>query len=289
MDDELSRRNPRWLERINAQIPQFAEAFTLPIFRVAANGTATSHGTGTLFEIGGHAFLVSAAHVLKTAEGLEMGLCIPSADDDPARFIPLNGDAYFTSDDQDGHYSDPFDVIVWRIEPEIAKQLSTKRFIRQLDVADAGDRIGEFYFVFGYPSEWADVADGSSRSIESIAIAFVTDSVAANGSLENYDPRLHILLNSNLQSFRAADGSPLRRLSEWGGISGCSIWKLNINRENQDTWTPDQATIVAVETNTYRKGGLIRGSRWGLVVKLIHKEFPQLRPSLGLHFPRRVS
>src|SRR5712691_3235105 len=123
MDDSPDPPTPEWLAKINSGIPDFAEAFTVPILRIAQSGRLFAHGSGTLFEIAGNSFLVSASHVL-TSIGLESNrLCVPVTGDGHDGFAPLVSDAVCTGGSEPDSSDDPFDLAVWPLDTEIVKRL----------------------------------------------------------------------------------------------------------------------------------------------------------------------
>jgi hypothetical protein len=69
------------------------------------------------------------------------------------------------------------------------------------------------------------------------------------------------------------------------GISGCSIWQAYYEGLPSKTWTVDDAVVVAVQTGTYRKGTVVRGTRWWLIEKVLEKNYPDLKAPLSLVTP----
>jgi hypothetical protein len=47
-------------------------------------------------------------------------------------------------------------------------------------------------------------------------------------------------------------------------------------------WTADKATVVAVQTGTYKNGSVVKATRWWIVTKVIEKYYPELCPALQL-------
>ena len=66
------------------------------------------------------------------------------------------------------------------------------------------------------------------------------------------------------------------------GLSGGSIWRsYYVNREGEGG-----ARVVAVQTGTYRNTSITKGTRWALVVKMLHDSSPHVRRALSLELPR---
>ena len=55
------------------------------------------------------------------------------------------------------------------------------------------------------------------------------------------------------------------------GISGCSIWQAYYPGCSIAGWHVDDAVIVAVQTGTYGKGTIVKGTYWGVVNHIINK------------------
>ena len=79
MDDQIHVQR-RIDEAANAQAPSYAWDSTVPIV-IANEGTVNQFGTGTLFRVANHFFLVTAGHVIKQACELGKTLGIGGSDD----------------------------------------------------------------------------------------------------------------------------------------------------------------------------------------------------------------
>jgi hypothetical protein len=52
-----------------------------------------------------------------------------------------------------------------------------------------------------------------------------------------------------------------------------------------DGWVTDDARVVGVQTHVYPTTGIIRGTRWWVVDRIIRDNWPELAPALALEVP----
>lgn len=116
-----------------------------------------------------------------------------------------------------------------------------------------------------------------SRSCDRVSLRSTTasssDVEGATNTFENYHADRHVLI-----SRPQTPGTP-ERLE---GISGSSLWLTFHGGLSVGNWTADKATVVAVQTGTYKNGSVVKATRWWIVTKVIEKYYPELCPALQL-------
>ena len=91
------------------------------------------------------------------------------------------------------------------------------------------------------------------------------------------NPDIHLLLDASPKRSRHADGNPAD-LPKLQGISGCAVWQTFHPGQQMDAWTPAHARVVGVQTHVYPETGIIRGTRWWVVDRIIRDNWPRTRP-----------
>jgi hypothetical protein len=65
------------------------------------------------------------------------------------------------------------------------------------------------------------------------------------------------------------DGTPAEMPHQLGGISGCSVWELELPQGGDlANWDPKPARIVGVQTSYYRTSSLLRATPWEAVARV---------------------
>ena len=107
--------------RVTAQTPSYAWDSTVGIV-IAHNDAVHQFGTGTLFAVADHFFVVTAGHVIKQASKHKKTLAITSAG---SHFVPVVNDWQVTSGGQYGSIDDPLDVAIYRLQPDAVGDLKS--------------------------------------------------------------------------------------------------------------------------------------------------------------------
>ncbi len=275
--------------KVTAQTPTYAWDCTVGIV-IAHNDAVHQFGTGTLFAVADHFFVVTAGHVIKEASKHKKTLAITSAG---SRFIPVVNDWQVTSGGQYGSPDDPLDVAIYRLQPEAVKRLDGKRFLRFDDIEFDEQSPTAVYTLFGFPSIWAAPASDPHTKLKLRPLQYTTYRFDRSAKqLENYQDDLHILLDAEVQQTTNDDGvhqpyvDHTGRLAKFpedlGGISGCSVWRIGDLKSPIESWGSETSRIVGVETAVYHSRRAIKVSRWVAVSTLIYESYPALRPVFGM-------
>jgi len=291
MDDSI-RLQRDVNNKIASRIPSCAWDSTVPIV-IAHDGEIHQFGTGTLFRIADHFFLITAGHVIKDATKNNKTVGIGGSDDN--YFIALTGNAQVSSEGQYGTHVDPFDIGLYLLLPEAVARMKHKQFLFLSDIEFVEQSPTAVYSLFGFPAVWASPHPSAPNTLRYKAFQYTAYRYDRDTSiLKEFQDRFHLLLDAqlteatdnegNLLSSHDSDTSTLfaRGL---GGISGCSIWRVGDLTLPVDQWKSDQARIVAVQTGVYHSQRVIKATRWIAVSTLIYEAYPELRPAMELSRP----
>jgi hypothetical protein len=242
--------------RIAAKIPADGWESTVPI--VVANPPSVHLlGTGSLFEIAGERFVVTAAHVIKAAhdKGKTIGIS-----DDATSFIAVAGDWLLSAPVQRDGVEDPFDVAVYRLSQPAVERLRARRFLRRADVEFGEQSATSVFALFGFPGLWTMTSRGDGEKLRLKALEYVTYASSADGKqLNGFDSRYHLLLCGAAAQITLPDGSEAVFQDRSGraatfprdlkGISGCAVWAIGDLALPVKDWGP--ARVVGVQTGVY--------------------------------------
>jgi hypothetical protein len=242
-------------------------------------------GTGTLFRVADYSFLVSACHVTNlardNAKRNAIGLYI--TDSPPGSpGIALEGNL---------HSEPNLDLSIWQLTPRVVAEIPNRQFltVHHADRADLRVTRG-WYYIHGYPNCWTDTKPEEKKIVVK---PFTYGAIMYDGdtsTFDKYDPKLHVLLTVPKDNNIDSKGEPTELPNSLRGISGCSIWQAYYEGLPSKTWSVDDAVVVAVQTGTYLKGTVVRGTRWWLIEKILEKNYQDLKGPLSLVTPyKRMS
>jgi hypothetical protein len=271
-------------KRINSHVPKHAWKSTVAIV-IANSPSVDILGTGSLFQIADHPFVVTAAHVIGVAHVHHKTIGISG---DSHSLISVHGD-WTSSVSRLGE--DPFDVAVYPLPATAVQQLSRFRFLRIDDISfDKRPEAGVFT-LFGHPGIWSSPSQGGgeplqSKGLEYTAVAYKGDVEALTG----YQPKYHLLLDAQAHQVTWSDGSKATLIDQegkirafpmdLGGISGCPVWRIGDLNIPLDKWHKLPPKVVGVGTCVCQKA-IIRVTRWVAVTTLIDAAFPELRSAIS--------
>jgi hypothetical protein len=280
-----------YIQSANNQIPSYAWNSTVPIVTVI-NGAVYHYGTGTLFSVADHYFLVTAAHVLKSAIKDNLTLAIGGSENNG--FIALQGNALVSKGGQYGSVEDTVDVGVFQLSQDIVKQINREnKFINYSNVDAEVQSPKSVYVLFGYPAVWSSPSKTIDDSVNYKRLQYTTYSYGGRVSqIDNYQERLHILLDAEINQAFNFNTSPIQPVDlngnpkpvneEFGGISGCSVWRIGDYTKSLSNWEFEIPKLVGVETGVYYKSKAIKATRWIAVNTLLYEAFPELRPAMQI-------
>lgn len=236
-------------------VPKFSKS-VIPIFQEKYHAM-DSGGTGNLFRVGPAAFLFTASHVLDAYH--DHGLALYAPRFGTSHGVQLLGHSYREK---------TLDIAAFRLSQETVEQLGDYMYLEPAHalLARVPLRPGIFY-VYGFPKAmaFASVVEATMRfgRINIVAQQLLGDTSFSPTSEEYV--WLHAFAND----------------MDLNGISGCAVWQAICSGDPWDTWRPEHARIVAIETGTYRDHTVIEGTRIRHVFRLISQSCADLQPIIA--------
>lgn len=240
-------------------IEQFVLHVTVPIFLEVADSVRLL-ATGTLFQVGGRSFLITARHVFDKLTDL-MKLAFPES--------PLHGRLYTLGSITVLSPSDEhIDVAVVELRStEVIKRLEANWHFLSLANVAAPSRVtgGGTFLVSGYPESLTNNEAGCTRSKLVTAYTQRLASVPAEAK-QPVIPELDLFFDYSRDAISVM-GKPIET-PELLGVSGASIWEL---RPVSGVWAPGTATRVVAIQSAYIHSKYIRGKSWLAVAKVLEQ------------------
>jgi hypothetical protein len=274
--------------RVSEHVPPHGWSATVAI--VIANRPAVYLlGTGSLFEIGGCHFVVTAAHVVSAAHICDRTIAVSDGADS---FLSVHGSWIVSAPVQSRGLEDPFDVAVYRLPADAMLRLEGKRFLRPEDIDFNEQSKTAVFTLFGFPGMWAMPSHRADEAVSLKPLEFTTYAYEGGAKpLSGYDPRYHLLLDSTDKDMTELDGSQAVVVRRDGrtaelpidlkGISGCAVWVVGDLDVPLERWCERAPKVVAVETSVVQKRQVVQATRWIAVTTLISEAFPEVRRAMG--------
>ena len=258
-------------------IPRIEKA-TVPFFGIQDEQIKRDR-TRVLYKVGGHHFILTAAHNLRAIIQNEIPLYIDRSDDKTLP-IPIV-DAVFHTTEEDHR-----DVAAIRLPDDVVKHLcKNKEFLTHCDTRSPGGDSDCLYVFFGYPMDWFEGATESS--LVSTPLAYYCRRYDGRKNPHgHFDPDLHIALGFT----RRAVNMTKERIDELPspkGISGCGIWQVaEWSREGFERWEPRNTYLTALQHHWSQERDYVIGTWIEHALALIKKEYPDVGPAMDLVYPR---
>ncbi len=274
-------------EQIAKHIPENGWSATVSIV-LAHDSAVHQFGTGILFRVGNHSFVVTAAHVIKEANAHGKTLGITSAEDS---IVAVPGTWMCSSEGQYGSSGDPFDVAVQRLPKDAIDKIGSKTYLTFKDIEFQAQSATAVYTLFGYPGIWSNSTTTDTDRLEIKPLQYTAFAYDRDTNLlENYQERFHLLLDAELTQATADDGTPAKisdnngndaaSPSALGGISGCSVWRIGDLKNSINEWSQTPPRIVGVLTGGYNLINAFIATKWVAVSTLLHEAFPEVRKAM---------
>lgn len=230
-------------------------------------------GTGSLFRVATHFFLVTADHVLKEFDGkYKDHLVVVNREYQHGHALSfgIGGDVHALVDAS-------HDVAILKLPNEKLGNFGGLKFLNASDIDCSEPDPMDCYALCGYPVEFG---------IQTPATPFFYFSGLYDPrgkALQSFDPSVNLLLVMDENQTLTPSGRRTRFPKDLNGVSGCPVWRIT-RRGFRANWTPPEARVVGVETSVYNLGNLkaVKATSWALVLQLIRDRYPELRPSLNL-------
>jgi hypothetical protein len=274
--------------RVGSHVPH--DGWNVTVAIVVANRPAVHLlGTGSLFEIGGYRFVVTAAHVINLAHQYDKTIGIS---DGHESLVALPGN-WQCSVPQSDSVEDLLDVAIYRLPLSALERMKQVSFLRREDIDFSEQSKTAVFSLLGFPGIWAKPSRSEGERVSLTPLEYTTHAYAGSTeSLIGYNARYHLLLDSSVKDMTQQDGSPAVIVKKDGqaatgprdleGVSGCAVWNIGDLEVPLDQWRNRRPKVVAVNTGVYQKSQVGRATRWVAVTTLINEAFPELRPALRL-------
>ena len=288
----MTNANQERLERLitRLQTPGFTGflSTTLPLFANKGDHLAL-FGSGVLFQLADHHFLITAAHVMDEALKAERHGYSFFIDGRPGQgLLQLNKFLVLSSlKGPLGRDDDPFDLSVACLPRELAETLVPHRsflHMPEVDVFDPQDR-DSAYAIYGYPSAgFTRDLDSNKRGYEPLLYGTSLCQRDVGALHPPHDPKVGYLLNFSQQYCVRLDGGSGGPKNP-KGISGCGIWRIIVDAAAADRWKPDDVRLVGIEHGWMAEKHYVRGTRIRYAIAMILKKYPELRPVVEISRP----
>lgn len=242
-----------------AAIERFALSVTVPILR-GEGESAGLRATGTLFKIGGRAFLITARHIFDNLSDLSQ-LAFPES--------PIGGDLFtfgsFTVLKPNEAHLDVAAVEL-RSSEAVSMLEANWHFLTLQNVAAASSATSDgAVFVSGYPASLTEAESGWTKGRFVTAYTQRLPTVPAEAEPPVFD-ELDLFYDYGRQA-TLLNGEEVET-PELPGVSGASIWEL---RPLRGLWTPEEATRVVGIQSAYTHSKYIRAKSWWAVAKVLEQ------------------
>ena len=230
-------------------------------------------GTGTFFRTTSGVVCVTAAHVIS-----KVGLCggVLGIIDCEGHVLPIYKAVAPGGEGIVRLAPDPADVAVIRLPEPLPETLHADSILHWPEghaEEDASDVsfcfLGFSINALGGPWQCASIP-------QSIPFHFVAGAYEGpTKGLANYNPHLHLLFVPGRLCNRAekqdvwASSFLLDFPYGMGGMSGCTVWKLNGTRDRMSQPAEDSQKIVALQTGLYPSTRIVKATKWTVVSSLL--------------------
>ncbi|HEY1600871.1 MAG TPA: trypsin-like serine protease [Pirellulales bacterium] len=256
---------------------------SVPIL-VEIENQVRQHGTGTLFRIGDKSFLVTAAHVVTSAD----------AGGHPLVFGRLEGGGVFvvedvwtiTRPDRPGE-KDFRDIAIMQLGHGAVEFFANHDFVRLANVDPRMPNRGDLFCVYGFPNETSTPGEFKGQKGELRPIKLHTGLYeGSTADFETYRSSHHILLNARKSNICGDSGGQFDFPERLNGISGCGIWRTLSAASGYQA--VDEPNLIAVQTVFYAKARVMRGTSWHTVLSLFQMQWPELLRAAAIWLPPRA-
>lgn len=222
-------------------------------------GVPYEQGSGTCVEVGGRYFIATAAHVVRQYANADIWLIVTHGRQTTPP--PIIGRGL-----RGGGERDPVDVAWLELGADTARAIP-RHFVplRQLR-GDMGREIAGGAYVYGYPTSRTE----KSPNLLSVqAVGFLTTPTWD----EKGDPATDIFLEYPRENRTDVHGRRVSQPDEPVGMSGGSIWTLNVNAKG--VWSPEDARLVGIE-HAWREWRWVRGTQIHHWLSMLAEDLPGL-------------
>lgn len=239
-------------------IEQFILNVTIPIF-VETEGRAKLHATGTLFEIAGRQFIITARHIFEDLPDLTK-MAFP---ENPRKGKLYTLGSFRIAKPKQEH----IDIAVMELQSEetIAKLKANWKFLRMENVElPSTASFDGVFFLSGYPTSLTKIA---TDEVQSMIVTAYTQRISYDqiGEKYNANPELDLFFEYG-HTATSITGEEIET-PELRGLSGASVWEYKPNTST--IWAPESNTRVVGVQSHYLHSKCFLAKNWWAVGKVL--------------------
>ena len=274
----LDRHETLKWKMTNAAIA-ITKASVTPILKTR-DGLTLQEGTGTLFQIGRHKLMVTAAHVFDDIlEGKWKPLLLDAGNENEQ----IKEAQLFGRSESCG---EPYDIAITLLDSRTTDRLPNREYL-PLRSVDVGTVFPGAFCVGGFPAILG-IGVPESRLLCGCMICtkLYTGSTA---TFKGVDPNWHILLDRmEDKGSTDSEGQFVVLPDSLGGASGSPLFQTYKDGTPFGDWSPSHIRVVGVVTGEWREA--LIATRWAAVLVCAYNLFPELRNDLDAigMIPNRV-
>lgn len=245
-----------------AAIERFVLNSTVPLVYEGCDRACLA-GTGTLFEVNGRVFVVTARHIFDDFP--DSGRLAFPGTPTGFRLYTFGSHTLVRPDDPN------VDIALLHLQaPETIEKL--KEGWEMLGLSNVGPPSDSgTFFLSGYPAQYTDSTTdwltGKFATIYTERLASIP-----TGAKKPVDPSLDLFFSYD-RSAESLDGKSMST-PELPGTSGASVWELKSS--NSGVWTPESSVMVVGVQSAYIHSKYFRAKSWRAVASAIHTFDKQL-------------
>lgn len=267
------------LKEMTRAVTATAVEVTTPLAFVE-QGQVYPIGTGTLVQVAGSHFFVTAAHCFREFEQYKNTMHLFDVEGERLTGVPIDGGVHMTDEETD--------VAVFELTPESAAGIKNRRFLR-LDEVSLQPRRPGWGVVCGFPGAFMQQTPTSdNRRTLRLNLVTVSGTITAESQeREAFDPAAgHFLIDVDERGLFWENGERAE-LPKLHGISGASVWQTWWPGEDTPgEWRSRRMRVVGIQVSVNKKPtAAIKFTEWMAAASIIYQKREDLRAVMEFHFP----
>lgn len=273
-----SEKGRQFLDSVKTACLPKINSVTVPILGIQ-NDRIVHDRSGVLYRVGGHHFVLTAAHGLREIVQEAIPLYL-SGNKKGADLVPL-ADARFISTEDDDR-----DIAAIWLSPQASQEIGKhKDFLFHNQINLNTDHGRPLYLFFGYPMQWSGHLVTECEII-SVGLAFAT--FEHQGQLSSgivYHPEVHMLFNFSRKAVNLLTSNE-DMLPKPHGISGCGIWQVGDRSVGgMRTRSSDNVALIAIQHSWSPANDYIQATRIGFLLNIIAEHYRDAGEAMKLVYP----
>jgi len=251
---------------------------TVGLYFRTESGEPVMRGSGVLFKISNVAFILTAGHVLKEHQDMEIQI---GAMAKGSKLLKAHGRRFgFTNDLAD------MDTGFIELSEEVAGELSKyKAFTRMNDIdLRTSDPCAGPYCILGFPQQ-INTPDYNKKEINARPLHYLSTPLPRNDEgKEGVTLLLKVTKRTVILSDPENSIEEETRAPDLQGISGCGMWRLYEAEKHAgrlDRWEPSWIRLIGIE-HGWVPGKWVKGTFIRHAIDLIENSHPELQASFKL-------